>query len=127
MYLSCRYLGPESDVQSAEWKRLVNSRGTSKRLAGFNGLKEPFGRHGFSEPDSITNLTVVTSVSSVEAEGEYTCQFVCEEETYAGNVFVTVVGELQGRSSSINTALLVVESQAVETQKTRSMGGKTSN
>lgn len=92
MYLSCRYLGEESDLQSAEWKRQVNARGTSKRLAGFsNG--SPFSRSGFSEPDSITNLTVVTSVSSVEAEGEYQCQFALEEEDYVYSVFVTVVGE----------------------------------
>lgn len=94
MYLSCRYLGEESDLQSAEWKREVNGRGTSKRLAGFsNG--SPFGRSGFSEPDSIANLTVATRVSSVEAEGEYKCQFALEEDDYAYNVFVTVVGEAQ--------------------------------
>lgn len=94
MYLSCRYLGEESDLQGAEWKRQVDARGTSKRLAGFsNG--NPFGRGGFSEPDSIANLTVVTTVSSVVAEGEYKCQFVLEDDDYAYSVFVTVVGEAQ--------------------------------
>lgn len=92
VYLSCRYLGEEGDLQSAEWKRQVNSRGTSKRLAGFSNGR-PFGRFGFSEPDSISNLTVVASVSSVETEGEYKCQFAREEDDYAYSVFVTVVGE----------------------------------
>lgn len=90
--LSCRYLGEESDIQNAEWKRQLSSKSTFKRLAGFTNGR-PFGRYGFSEPDSAANLTVVTSVSSVEIEGEYTCQFTCEEDYYSYSVFITVVGK----------------------------------
>lgn len=90
--LSCRYLGEESDIQSAEWQRQLRSKSTSKRLAGFlNG--RPFGRNGFSEPASVANLTVVTNVTSVDLEGEYTCQFACEEDSYSRSVFITVVGK----------------------------------
>lgn len=90
--LSCRYLGEESDIQSAGWKRQLSSKSTFKRLAGFiNG--KPFGRNGFSEPASVANLTVVTNVSSVDVEGEYKCQFVCEENDYSFSVFITVVGK----------------------------------
>lgn len=90
--LSCRYLGEESDIQSAEWKRQLGTRSTFKRLAGFN-YGSAFGRNGFSEPASVANLTVVTHVSSVDIEGEYTCQFTCEEDYYSYSVFITVVGK----------------------------------
>lgn len=91
VYLSCRYLG-ESKIQDAEWKRQINSKVKSKRLAGFaHGVS--FGRNGFSEPESVTNLTVKMNVSSVEVEGEYTCEFESEEEYYSSNVFLTVVGK----------------------------------
>ncbi|XP_075892561.1 uncharacterized protein LOC142895421 isoform X2 [Nelusetta ayraudi] len=90
VYLSCRYLGEESDLQGAEWKRQINSRGPFRRLAGFfNG--RTFNRSGFSEPDSITNLTVVASMASLEMEGEYKCQFAREEDDYIYSVFVTIV------------------------------------
>lgn len=91
VYLSCRYLG-ESKIQDAKWKRQINSKVKSKRLAGFaHGVS--FGRNGFSEPESVTNLTVKMNVSSVEVEGEYTCEFQSEEEDYSSNVFLTVVGK----------------------------------
>lgn len=90
--LSCRYLGEESDIQSAEWKGQLSPKSTVKRLAGFNSWGA-FGRYGFSEPDSIANLTVVKSVSSVDMEGKYTCQFVCEEDYYSETLSITVVGK----------------------------------
>lgn len=90
--LSCRYLGEESDIQSAEWKRQLSAKGAFKRLAGFNNGRA-FGRNGFSEPASVTNLTVVTGVSSVDVEGEYTCQFESEEDSRTGSVFITVLGK----------------------------------
>ena len=91
VYLGCRYLG-DSEIESAEWKRQMNSKVKSKRLAGFaNG--RPFSRDDFSEPDSLTNLTVKMNVSSVEVEGEYICEFESEEEYYSDSVFLTVVGK----------------------------------
>lgn len=90
--MSCRYLGEESDIQSAEWKGRLSPKSPFKRLAGFDNGRA-FGRYGFSEPDSVANLTVVKSVSSVDVEGEYTCQFVCEEDYYSHSVFITVVGK----------------------------------
>ena len=85
------YLG-ENEILNAEWKRQRNSRVKLKRLAGFtNGV--PFNRDGFSEPESVTNLTVQISVSSVEAEGQYICEFGSEEEYYTCHMFLTVVGK----------------------------------
>lgn len=90
MYLSCRYFG-ESEIQSAEWKRKSNSKGTFKRVAGFFFKDRPFSKDGFSVPDSITNLTVQKSVSSVDVEGEYICEFETEDENYSGSILLTVV------------------------------------
>ncbi|XP_039987247.1 uncharacterized protein si:ch211-149e23.4 [Xiphias gladius] len=89
VYLSCRYLG-KSDIQGAEWKRQINSKIKSKGLAGFSD-RGPFSRHGFSDPDSLTNLTVQMRVSSVEVEGEYICEFESEEGYFSDSAFVTVV------------------------------------
>ncbi|XP_018520897.1 uncharacterized protein si:ch211-149e23.4 [Lates calcarifer] len=47
----------------------------------------------FSEPDSLTNLSVKMNVSSVDVEGEYICQFESAEEEFFESVFVTVVAE----------------------------------
>lgn len=91
VYLSCRYLG-KSDIQGAEWKRQINSKIKSKGLAGFSN-RGPFSRHGFSDPDSLTNLTVQMRVSSVEVEGEYICEFESEEGYFSDSAFVTVVGK----------------------------------
>ncbi len=91
VYLRCRYLG-ESEIQGAEWTRQYNSKIKSKPVAGFSE-DGPFSRKDFSHPDSVTNLTVKMSVSSVEAEGEYTCEFESEEAYYHDTVFLTVVGK----------------------------------
>ncbi|KAK5868853.1 hypothetical protein PBY51_009830 [Eleginops maclovinus] len=89
VYLRCRYLG-ESQIQSAEWKRRINSKIKFKRLAGFTDGK-PFSRDNVSNPVSLTNLTVKMQVSSVEVEGEYICEFRSEEEYDSDSVFLTVV------------------------------------
>ncbi|XP_041851800.1 uncharacterized protein si:ch211-149e23.4 isoform X2 [Melanotaenia boesemani] len=91
VYLSCTYLG-ESQILGAEWKRQLNAKSTFKRLAGFSNGK-PFGRNDFSNPESPTNLTVQMRVNSVEAEGEYLCEFESEEEYFSGSVFVTVLAQ----------------------------------
>lgn len=91
VYLGCRYLG-ESEIQSADWK--FKSKIKYKRLAGFVYGKV-FNRDGFSEPDSLTNLTVKMNVSSVEVEGEYICEFSFEDEDEDchDSTFLTVVGK----------------------------------
>lgn len=92
LYLSCEYVG-EGQIQKAEWKRKINSQSKFKRLAGFSNGRA-FGRDDFSEPDSLTNLTVRMRVSSMEAEGEYICEFEEEEENLFVSVFLTVLGKL---------------------------------
>ncbi|XP_026154897.1 uncharacterized protein LOC113125576 isoform X2 [Mastacembelus armatus] len=89
VYLSCNYLG-KSEIQNANWKRQINSKVKTKGLAGFSNNR-PFNRSGFSMPGSPTNLTVRMSVSSVDVEGEYICEFESEEEYVSDNAFVTVV------------------------------------
>lgn len=96
VYLGCRYVG-ESKIESAQWKHKISSKANSKvkskkRLAGFVEGK-PFSRDDFSKPDSVTNLTVRMNVSSVEAEGEYICEFESDEDNYSESVFLTVVGK----------------------------------
>ncbi|KAM3615504.1 uncharacterized protein V6R79_003162 [Siganus canaliculatus] len=88
VYLSCVYQG-EGEVQSSEWRRQINSKVKSKRLAGFFNDR-PFSRDGFSDPESATNLTVKMNVPSVDVEGEYICEFE-ESEAYSDSVYVTVV------------------------------------
>ncbi|XP_071400914.1 uncharacterized protein [Centroberyx affinis] len=90
VYLSCKYLG-ENTIISAEWKRQSNSK-KSKRLTGFNENGKPFSRDSdFSIPASPTNLTVKMRVSSVEAEGEYICVFMTEDEDFSHSTFLTVL------------------------------------
>ncbi|XP_071400917.1 hemicentin-2-like isoform X2 [Centroberyx affinis] len=89
VYLSCKYLG-ENTIIRAEWKRQTNSK-TSKRLTGFANGK-PFSRDSnFSIPASPTNLTVKMRVSSVEAEGEYICVFMTEDQDFSHSTFLTVL------------------------------------
>lgn len=91
VHLICAYRG-DSEIFGAEWTRRINSKRKSKGLAGFeNGI--PYGRNGFSEPGSLTNLTVRMEVLSVDAEGEYICEFESEEEYYSNSVFLSVIGE----------------------------------
>lgn len=87
----CAYRG-DIEILGAEWTRRINSKRKSKGLAGFeNGI--PYGRNGFSEPGSMTNLTVRMEVLSVDAEGEYICEFESAEEYFSNSVFLTVVGK----------------------------------
>lgn len=90
--LICAYRG-DSKIVDAEWTRRINSKRKSKGLAGFeNGI--PYGRNGFSAPGSMTNLTLRMEVLSVDAEGEYMCEFESEEEYYSTSVFLSIVGKL---------------------------------
>lgn len=41
----------------------------------------------------MTNLTVRMEVLSVDAEGEYICEFESEEEYYTNSVFLSIVGK----------------------------------
>lgn len=90
VYLTCRYVG-ENEVLNSRWRRQFSST-TYKKLAGFSN-KKPFSHQGFSEPDSVTNLTVKMDVFSVEAEGKYICEFETEEEYYDSSIFLTVIGK----------------------------------
>ncbi|KAF6724886.1 Poliovirus receptor [Oryzias melastigma] len=87
VYLSCEYLG-KSQIQSAAWKRQTNE----SNFEGLVGFSNRSLFNNFSNPDSITNLTVQVKVSSVEAEGEYICEFKSEEEFFFKSVFITVLG-----------------------------------
>lgn len=90
--LICAYRG-DSQIFGAEWTRRINSKRKSKGLAGFeNGI--PYARTGFSIPVSMTNLTVRMEVLSVDAEGEYVCEFESEEEYYSNSLFLSIVGKL---------------------------------
>nr|XP_020472508.1 uncharacterized protein LOC109969747 [Monopterus albus] len=105
VYLGCRYLG-KSKIQSAEWKRQADSKTKFKKLVGFSNDK-PFSRsEDLSLPDSLTNLTVKMRVSSVDAEGEYICEFESEDENFPGSTFVTVVArpdlQLRVNAETIN-------------------------
>lgn len=92
VYLTCTYLG-DSEIVSAQWKRQVDSKVKSRRLAGFTGHRLFSLDDDISAPDSSTNLTVRMRVSRVEAEGEYTCEFSSLEETISDSVMLTVAGE----------------------------------
>lgn len=91
VHLICVYRG-DSEIYGAEWTRQINSKRKSKGLAGFkNGI--PYSRNGFSEPASISNLTVRMEVLSADVEGEYICEFELDEEYLSNSVFLSVVGE----------------------------------
>ncbi|XP_014909178.1 uncharacterized protein LOC106960552 [Poecilia latipinna] len=93
VYLKCEYLGG-GKIQKAEWKRKFNSLGKFKRLVGISRQNgKLFSRDGFSEPASLNNLTVRMRVSSMEAEGEYICDFEEEEENSFSIIYVTVLAK----------------------------------
>lgn len=92
VYLSCRYLG-DTKIKKAVWKRQI----TKTKSRGVTGIstEKSFGSSDFSEPDSLTNLTVKMSVSRVDLEGEYICEFETEEEeTFSESTYVTIIGKL---------------------------------
>ncbi|KAG8001870.1 Nectin-2 [Nibea albiflora] len=94
VYLSCRYVG-ESEVFSARWKHQMKVKSNLvqyKRIAGATN-NHLFGRDGFSKPESAANLTIKVNVSSVELEGEYTCEFETEDDYHSGTAFLTVVAQ----------------------------------
>ncbi|XP_041655955.1 uncharacterized protein si:ch211-149e23.4 isoform X2 [Cheilinus undulatus] len=90
VYLRCSYMG-ESKILSALWKRQINSKVKSRSRAGFVNDKLFSSHPDFSEPDSVTNLTVRMNVSSVDVEGEYVCEFEFDEASFSDSVFLTVV------------------------------------
>ncbi|XP_054901446.1 uncharacterized protein si:ch211-149e23.4 [Poeciliopsis prolifica] len=93
VYLRCEYLGA-GQIQKAEWKLKLNSQNKFRRLVRFSQPNQkPFTREDFSEPASLKNLTVRMRVSSVEAEGEYMCEFENEEENSFSIIFVTVLAK----------------------------------
>ncbi|XP_014825168.1 PREDICTED: uncharacterized protein LOC106905082 [Poecilia mexicana] len=93
VYLKCEYLGA-GEIQKAEWKRKFNSQDKFKKLVGISGQNgKLFSRDGFSEPASLNNLTVRMRVSSVEAEGEYMCDFEEEAENSFSIIYVTVLAK----------------------------------
>eukprot|EP00066_Takifugu_rubripes_P017607 XP_011606873.1 PREDICTED: uncharacterized protein LOC105417078 [Takifugu rubripes] len=102
--LLCVYRG-SNEILGAEWSRQINSKVKSKGLAGFKN-QAPYGRNGFSEPGSMTNLTVRVKVQSLDAEGEYTCEFESEDEYYSDNIFLSVVArpdiQIQLTTETIN-------------------------
>lgn len=93
VYLSCRFTN-DSEIQSSKWYRQINSRVKTKGLAGFNNMG-PYSVYDFSKPHSRKNLTVKMNVSSVEAEGQYTCEFETDKEVFSDDAFVTVVGKIR--------------------------------
>lgn len=92
VYLGCTYLG-DSEIISAQWKRLSLSKVKFKILAGVLSDKLFSRDADISIPDSSTNLTVKMRVSSVEAEGEYICEFSSFEESFPDSMTLTVVGK----------------------------------
>lgn len=90
VYLRCRYQGKD-EIIGAQWKRQINSN--VKKLAGFASNGVPYSFNDFEKPDSITNLTAKMIVSTVEAEGEYICEFETVGVYYSDIVFLTVLGK----------------------------------
>ena len=90
VYLSCQYFG-ENPISTALWKRKIKTK--TKILAGFKDNNTFSREPDFFTPASATNLTVKMTVSSVEAEGEYTCVFSSDEEEFTSSVFLTVLGK----------------------------------
>ncbi|KAG5269540.1 hypothetical protein AALO_G00203160 [Alosa alosa] len=87
VYLHCLYTGNDpDDLLYSVWKRL----GSNKKLAGYFGLKT-IKMEGFSLPESTTNLTVKMQVASLNAEGEYICEFGTDDDPLIGHVSLTVL------------------------------------
>ncbi|XP_067102581.1 uncharacterized protein si:ch211-149e23.4 isoform X2 [Osmerus mordax] len=88
VYLHCQYLG-QNNIIYALWKRQIDSK--LKRLTGYHNNKAFTKDPDFSSPASATNLTVRMSVSSLEAEGEYICVFVSDEEEFTDTMVLNVL------------------------------------
>ncbi|XP_052323567.1 uncharacterized protein si:ch211-149e23.4 isoform X5 [Oncorhynchus keta] len=91
VFLRCQYLGP-NDITEATWKRPDSRMKRSmKKLTGYKNNKAFSKDPDFSAPASPTNLTVKMRVSTLEAQGEYTCVFATDEEEITNSMFLTVL------------------------------------
>nr|XP_046150214.1 uncharacterized protein LOC123992763 isoform X4 [Oncorhynchus gorbuscha] len=91
VFLRCQYLGP-NDITEASWKRPDSRMKRSmKKLTGYKNNKAFSKDPDFSAPASPTNLTVKMRVSTLEAQGEYTCVFATDEEEITNSMFLTVL------------------------------------
>eukprot|EP00063_Salmo_salar_P094963 XP_014069798.1 PREDICTED: uncharacterized protein LOC106612809 isoform X3 [Salmo salar] len=91
IFLRCQYLG-QNDITDASWKRPDSRMKRSmKKLTGYKNNKAFSKDPDFSAPASPTNLTVKMRVSTLEAQGEYTCVFATDEEEITNSMFLTVL------------------------------------
>ncbi|XP_071213413.1 CD166 antigen isoform X2 [Salvelinus alpinus] len=91
VFLRCQYLG-QNDITDASWKRPDSRMKQSmKKLTGYKNNKTFSKDPDFSAPASPTNLTVKMRVSTLEAQGEYTCVFATDEEEITNSMFLTVL------------------------------------
>lgn len=94
IFLRCQYLG-QNDITDASWKRPDSRiKRSMKKLTGYKNNKAFSKDPDFSTPASLTNLTVKMRVSTLEAQGEYTCVFATDEEEITNSMFLTVLGKL---------------------------------
>ncbi|CDQ67447.1 unnamed protein product [Oncorhynchus mykiss] len=91
IFLRCQYLG-QNDITDASWKRPDSRiKRSMKKLTGYKNNKAFSKDPDFSTPASLTNLTVKMRVSTLEAQGEYTCVFATDEEEITNSMFLTVL------------------------------------
>ncbi|KAM8854382.1 V-set and immunoglobulin domain-containing protein 10-like 2 isoform 3-T3 [Synchiropus picturatus] len=90
VHLGCRFLG-DGELSSSMWKRQIPAKNKSKRLAGFLNGKVFIRQTGVLIRGSLANLTVKMKVTSVDQEGEYTCDFATSDEEFSATALVTVV------------------------------------
>lgn len=122
VYLECVYTGHNvEDLLYSTWKRPESK----KKLAGYFGQKL-LTSEGFSAPASLSNLTVLRQVLSLDAEGKYTCEFATEEETLVAQLSLTILGKsdsahththlhIQWSSLSMITLSQLVNEKGMET------------
>ncbi|KAL0973178.1 hypothetical protein UPYG_G00199960 [Umbra pygmaea] len=92
IFLRCLYLG-ENDITDASWRRLDIRTKRMKKLTGYKNTGPFTNDPEFSVPASPTNLTVKVRVSSLEAQGMYTCVFATDEEEITKSMFLTVLAQ----------------------------------
>ncbi|XP_024298609.1 uncharacterized protein si:ch211-149e23.4 isoform X1 [Oncorhynchus tshawytscha] len=91
VFLRCQYLGLNV-ITYASWKRPDSRmKRLMKKLTGYKNNKAFSKDPDFSAPASPTNLTVKMRVSTLEAQGEYTCVFATDEEEITNSMFLTVL------------------------------------
>ncbi|XP_041734862.1 uncharacterized protein LOC121568381 [Coregonus clupeaformis] len=91
IFLRCQYLG-QNDITDASWKRPdYRMKRSMKKLTGYKNNKAFSKDPDFSAPASPTNLTVKMRVSTLEAQGEYTCVFATDDEEITNSMLLTVL------------------------------------